>query len=185
LDKFSYVLGGGGAGGGLSSTETNETAATSAARQQQHRLQRQREAKTKTKAASGGCLSDHFSHLRPFQSVGSVFGVSSDNNNINVTGRPRRNSTNATQADNEHPAVAVLARCYQVRPDGAFPNPTATVYCFSFSALLVMYVALPVLVTFTGVLAAVTNTSQSRLFGPSTPDYLLIHVTEYTHTQDS
>ena len=35
-----------------------------------------------------------------------------------------------------------------------------TVYRTSLSALLVMYVALPVLVTFTGVLVTLTNTSQ-------------------------
>lgn len=85
---------------------TFNSAAASQSRQQQHKIQRQREALSmKQKNKPGGCVSDHFAHLRPFQGT----GVSSGGD---LSTRPRRTSTNVS-TDNEHPAVALLARCYQ------------------------------------------------------------------------
>ena len=97
----------------LSSRETKEVVGNPA--RQAQRVERAREAKASAKAKSkhaGGRLSDHFSHLRPFEKPRGSLDARSDFGGA----RPPRGSVNFSvekQTEHtEHPAVTRLARLY-------------------------------------------------------------------------
>ena len=96
----------------LSSRDTKEVVGNPA--RQAQRVERAREAKASAKAKSkhaGGRLSDHFSHLRPFEKPASL-----DARSDVGAARPARASVNFSvekQTEHtEHPAVSRLARLY-------------------------------------------------------------------------
>lgn len=97
----------------VSSRETKEVVGNPA--RQAQRVERAREAKASAKAKSkhaGGRLSDHFSHLRPFEKPRGSLDARSDFG----AARPPRGSVNFSvekQTEHtEHPAVTRLARLY-------------------------------------------------------------------------
>ena len=98
----------------LSSRETKEIYVVGNPARQAQRVERAREAKASAKAKSkhaGGRLSDHFSHLRPFEKAASLI----THTDVGAA-RPPRGSVNLSvekQTEHtEHPAVSRVARLY-------------------------------------------------------------------------